>query len=771
MPRSHHRAPAGVASALLSLLAAAAAATPAAAADPLATLSLVPWPQQVTLADGGGATLLSNASVVFFSPAAAQPAAEALAQDLLSVFGLGVATRPAAAADEEAGAPLTAAMGPGAGNILLALGAVPLPPPPPPLPPPPPGAACNGTAVYPNTAYNNSDFADPNGPRTTADAGGCCALCSQTANCNFWSVFARRSHARCPPPVPTHPFSPPPGRRSFQIDPAVPGNQCRWATLTYCCWLHSSDANATADSRYTSGAAPGLPPLPPTGAVPPTTAAGFEDASYSLTARAASGAVAVGASVSALHHAAVTLLQSLLPPPALAGAGRPRAGVPAAAAAKAAVAAVSAAAAASGAAALPAVDVLDWPLRPWRGLQLDLSSGYYHSIDELKRAIDLCRMVKSSVLVLHTGAETWMGLAMQSVENMNATWRHSNPAGGCYGGCLFYAGSEMRDLVAYGLARGVRLVPHCEATPAFPYNVEALTTRFNPNSTAADFVDEIDGLGPSGFNGTTNPRFWNAMRYMLNASVSIFGAAWPGGTLPVLHVGAVLGEGGMDDDTAFSFYSILRELQPGIAMAFYDGPCASCNDSATHPLYAVRNNTLVQWYTDDYSESPLRDYVANAWPMVSITWLPLYVLGGSGPYSPEETFAYNILVSNNQSFFSGSALDSLTRGAMLSTWTMKTPDDLSYARQRLPAMAEKAWQYRGAPVPSAGPESFAAWHARWANVDAALDAVMGATPLMYECTADLDCVGNPNGNGSSYQEDCGVCGELLWNKFPPPTHP
>ena len=70
----------------------------------------------------------------------------------------------------------------------------------------------------------------------------------------------------------------------------------------------------------------------------------------------------------------------------------------------------------------------------------------------------------------------------------------------------------MRALVAYGLARGVRFVPHCEASPNFPYNVEALTTRFNPNSTAADFIDEIDGLGPSGFNGTPSPRFWNAVR-------------------------------------------------------------------------------------------------------------------------------------------------------------------------------------------------------------------------------------------------------------------
>ena len=133
------------------------------------------------------------------------------------------------------------------------------------------------------------------------------------------------------------------------------------------------------------------------------------------------------------------------------------------------------------------------------------------------------------------------------------------------------------------------------------------------------------------------------------------------------------------------------------------------------------------------------------------------MLGGAGPYSQEETFAFNVLVSNNQSYFSGSALDALTRGAMLSTWTMRTPDDLSYARQRLPAMAEKAWQYRGYPVPATGPESFGAWARRWAVVDRALDAIMGPTPLMYECSPDLQCVPNAFGNGSSYQDDCGTC--------------
>ena len=370
-----------------------AARAPAPIPAPAPPLSLVPMPQVAALAPSGGTTTLSNSSTIFFTPAAAEPAALALAADLLSVFGLGVATKLSASADTL----------PGAGNVLLSIGDVPLPPPPPPLPPPAPAAACNASAFLPATNFNNSDFADPDGPRTTADAAGCCALCASTDGCEYWS---------------------------FLVDASVPGEQCRWATLTFCCFMHSTNADPVADSRWTSGARPPQPALPPTGAVPPTTMEGFEDASYSLTARAEAGVSAVGASVSALHHAGVTILQAMLPPPAASAV--------AAQAVRAAVAAASP--------SLPDLDVVDWPLRPWRGLQIDLSSGYYHDMQLLYRAVDLCRMVKASVIVLHTGAETWMGLAMQSVEDMNVSWRHANPAGGCYGGCLCESHRQQKPL-------------------------------------------------------------------------------------------------------------------------------------------------------------------------------------------------------------------------------------------------------------------------------------------------------------------------------------
>jgi N-acetyl-beta-hexosaminidase len=109
-------------------------------------------------------------------------------------------------------------------GILNASGCVPPPPPPPPLPPPPPPAPVH-CSPHTGVKLNNTEYADGNGPRTTADAEGCCHLCGQTDGCAHWS---------------------------FQVDTSVPGKVCHWATLTYCCWLHASDRNPVPDPAWVS---------------------------------------------------------------------------------------------------------------------------------------------------------------------------------------------------------------------------------------------------------------------------------------------------------------------------------------------------------------------------------------------------------------------------------------------------------------------------------------------------------------------------------------
>ena len=149
----------------------------------------VPWPHNVSLGPAGAGVTLTTAGsrVVFASPTLASAAA-VLADDLLALHGLRLAT-----AAGQAGGP--------ADILLSLLPPQPAPastPPPAPLPPPlpPPPVQCQQT---PGTKLNNTDYADGNGPRTTASADECCQLCSETANCGAWSFRTCQRHS--------HPFT------------------------------------------------------------------------------------------------------------------------------------------------------------------------------------------------------------------------------------------------------------------------------------------------------------------------------------------------------------------------------------------------------------------------------------------------------------------------------------------------------------------------------------------------------------------------------------
>ena len=116
-------------------------------------------------------------------------------------------------------------------GILNATGCNAPPPAPPPPPPPPPSPPPSPVACTPHVGakLNNTQYADGNGPRTTVDADSCCQLCAHTGNCAHWS---------------------------FQIDPTVAGKTCKWATLTYCCWMHSAATNPITQAGWTSDVAP-----------------------------------------------------------------------------------------------------------------------------------------------------------------------------------------------------------------------------------------------------------------------------------------------------------------------------------------------------------------------------------------------------------------------------------------------------------------------------------------------------------------------------------
>eukprot|EP01043_Picozoa_sp_COSAG02_P061767 COSAG02_NODE_8365_length_2597_cov_1.100480_2_plen_467_part_00 len=409
--------------------------------------------------------MLTDSSSILFASDELASAAVVLADELGSIHGLILPTKPGST--------------PAPGDIWLSLTKRPPPFPPPAPPPPPPPAKPAQCPIRLRSKLNNTLWADPDGPRTAPDAAGCCNLCAASAGCAAWS---------------------------FQNDPKVPGKECHWATLTHCCWMHSSAGSTgplVRDATFTSGALPDAPAMPDD--LPAVAAPGWPDTTYTLTS-GADGIVVSAATEAGVLAGTSTLLQA-------AHSGSP------------------------GSVTVPVMDIYDQPFRDWRGLQLDLHGTPYHSIPMLKKYIDMARFYKVNTLTFNIGPSLWLSPVMTSTQLMNATWKATGgSATGCFGHCDFYAAADMRELIRYGSMKGVRLVPSTGLMPGVSEMVRVLNTSMLPPDCGYeyhDWMDEVDHLGPSTYNGTqTGPeaeRFWRFMHIVIGRVYKLFGAGFGGG--------------------------------------------------------------------------------------------------------------------------------------------------------------------------------------------------------------------------------------------------
>lgn len=97
---------------------------------------------------------------------------------------------------------------------------------------------------------------------------------------------------------------------------------------------------------------------------------------------------------------------------------------------------------------VPFVEIRDEPRFPWRGLSLDVSR-HFIPVDGIKRTIDGLAAVKLNVLHWHLSDDQGF-----RVESKKYPRLHQFGSEGQY-----YTQAEIRDVVAYARARGVRVVP------------------------------------------------------------------------------------------------------------------------------------------------------------------------------------------------------------------------------------------------------------------------------------------------------------------------
>ena len=101
-----------------------------------------------------------------------------------------------------------------------------------------------------------------------------------------------------------------------------------------------------------------------------------------------------------------------------------------------------------GAAVLPAVTIDDAPRFPWRGLMMDVSR-HFEPVSVIERTLDGMAVVKLNVFHWHLSDD--QSFRAESKLHPKLTGMGSNGD--------FYTQQQMRDVVAYARARGIRVVP------------------------------------------------------------------------------------------------------------------------------------------------------------------------------------------------------------------------------------------------------------------------------------------------------------------------
>ncbi len=120
---------------------------------------------------------------------------------------------------------------------------------------------------------------------------------------------------------------------------------------------------------------------------------------------------------------------------------------------------------------LPCLEIVDRPRYPWRGSLLDVAR-WCHPLPFLYEYVDLLALHKFNTLHLHLTDDQGWRFEVLRYPRLTAVggFRDCSPVGHARDGVVdsvphggFYTQRELRDLVAYGLRRGVRIMPEVDA--------------------------------------------------------------------------------------------------------------------------------------------------------------------------------------------------------------------------------------------------------------------------------------------------------------------
>ncbi|MFZ4507012.1 MAG: family 20 glycosylhydrolase [Fimbriimonas sp.] len=341
-----------------------------------------------------------------------------------------------------------------------------------------------------------------------------------------------------------------------------------------------------------------------------------------------------------------------------------------------------------GKARVPHMTVVDEPLRPYRGLLIDVARQY-HSIPVLKQCVELCAFYKIGYLQLHlTDDQSFMfpskSLPLSATQNQ-------------HGGAT-YTVAELRQLVEFANVRGVTIIPEIDLPGHSAALIRAMPDLF-----------KIKGTKPYEHHATinfANPKVLEAVDTLVGEVCDVFSSS------PYFHMG------GDEADITYAdqhpdFQAAFREhgLPNGSQQEIFRRFLTQVNEMAKK-----RGKKLIVWEgfgRDPGSKFPIPsdvlvmpfensyylpgDLLADGYTVINASWTPLYVVKRH-VWPAQKVYDWNIdkfgrfsdLYPKPDSFLVTKLSDQIL-GAQVCSWEGPEASEVENLRRIVPALAERLW--------------------------------------------------------------------------------
>jgi len=366
---------------------------------------------------------------------------------------------------------------------------------------------------------------------------------------------------------------------------------------------------------------------------------------------------------------------------------------------------------------LPRLKIEDKPATEFRSLMIDVARRY-HSIDNLKQIIKMCRLYKVRYLQLHLTDDPLFMFPSKAYPEISSKNDH---------GTKPYSLDELNELVAYADARNVTIIPE--------YEVPGHSGEVN---RAMPDLFKIKGTKPYEHHASINypkPEVMKAVETIVGEMCQVFKST------PYFHIG------GDEADFAFAdqnehFQALEKKLglanhhelyrwfvvqmneivkKNGKKMIVWEGFGREPNSPVKIPKDIIVMEYEVRFYRPN-------DLVADGYQVVNASWTPLYVVNKT--VRPQlEIFNWNLYQFKP---FGAKAEDKgiivdkcpLVIGSQMCAWEQPQELEIASLRGRLPAMAERIWN------PEAD-QSYDTFKIRFAATDAILEKLIHA--IHFKC--------------------------------------